>query len=181
MFHDRSLVPGEAVRLLALGSLMESDKPYADLALEIRFFTQRIVGPSLDLLGSSLTLLKIEGLAEALNPQASDYQSLLRITPAGTEHFMTLMGAQLRTPVNDVGRLILLLKIRFMPFLAPEMKEEQLDMLNDLVHTERARAHDLAQEYKNHPMAEWLMIDITQSDQRIAWLEAALDKISITT
>ena len=36
MYRDRSLIPSEAVRLAALGSLALGSKRYADLASEIR-------------------------------------------------------------------------------------------------------------------------------------------------
>ena len=69
MYKDNSLIPSEAVRLAALGLLAKRPRVYADLARDIRHFTARIVGPSLDLLGPSLELLKIEGLIEAVDPK----------------------------------------------------------------------------------------------------------------
>ncbi len=177
MYRDRSLVPGEAVRLLALGALMERDCRYGDLATEIRFFTQRIVGPSLDLLGSSLELLRIEGLADAIEYADNDERALLRITNQGRVLFEDLMSAQLRAPVNDVGRLVLLLKLRFLTHLPTEAQEDQLDLLSDIVRTERARAEELAREYTGHPMADWIAFDIEQADRRIAWLENALTRL----
>ncbi|MCG8548344.1 MAG: hypothetical protein MJE12_29445, partial [Alphaproteobacteria bacterium] len=51
MYRDNTLIPTEAVRLAALGSLMEGERRYADLASEVRNFVGRIAGPSLDLLG----------------------------------------------------------------------------------------------------------------------------------
>ena len=71
MYRDNTLIPAEAVRLAALGSLVEGEKSYADLAREIRFFVARIVGPSLDLLGSSLELLRLEGLTAAKDGTAA--------------------------------------------------------------------------------------------------------------
>lgn len=180
MFHDRSLVPGEAVRLLALGALMEQDRRYAELATEIRFFTQRIVGPSLDLLGSSLELLRIEGLADAIEEPAEDEETLLRITPQGKAMFHELMSAQLRAPVNDVGRLVLLLKLRFLQLLPSESQEDQLDLLCDVVRTERARAADLAKEYDHSAVADWVRFDIDLSNRRLEWLESALEDLGAT-
>jgi hypothetical protein len=51
MYKDNSLIPTEAVRLAALGLLTEGPRSYGDLADEVRLFTSRIVGPSLDLIG----------------------------------------------------------------------------------------------------------------------------------
>ncbi|MCK5621032.1 MAG: hypothetical protein KAJ11_01985, partial [Alphaproteobacteria bacterium] len=71
MYRDNTLIPAEAVRLAALGGLADGDKSYGDLAREIRFFVARIVGPSLDLLGTSLELLRLEGLIEAVDGTAA--------------------------------------------------------------------------------------------------------------
>src|SRR6185312_8429593 len=65
MFKDQTLLPVEAVRLAALGLLAERSRKYADLATEIRSFIGLAVGPSLDLMGSSIELLRYEGLATA--------------------------------------------------------------------------------------------------------------------
>ena len=65
MNRDNSLIPSEAVRLAALGSLWQGPKRYAELATEVRHFTGRIVGPSLELLGPSLEVLRLEGLIDA--------------------------------------------------------------------------------------------------------------------
>ena len=67
MFRDNSLIPTEAVRLAALGFLAEAPRRYGDLAAEIRHFTGRVVGPSLDLMGTSLELMRFEGLIEAVD------------------------------------------------------------------------------------------------------------------
>src|SRR5215470_14983687 len=65
MFRDHSLVPAEAIRLAALGLLAEAPRNYADLAAEVRFLTSRIAGPSPELMGTSLELLRYEGLVTA--------------------------------------------------------------------------------------------------------------------
>ena len=54
MYRDNSLMPKEAVRLAVLETLMQAGSlHYADLAGAIRHFTSRIVGRSLDLMGTS--------------------------------------------------------------------------------------------------------------------------------
>ena len=67
MYRDNTLLPSEAVRLLALGVLANSALSYSELATEVRHFTSRIVGPSLDLVGTPLEVLKVEGLIESLD------------------------------------------------------------------------------------------------------------------
>ncbi|MEQ8603481.1 MAG: hypothetical protein RIB45_09180 [Marivibrio sp.] len=177
MFRDRSLTPTEAVRLAALGGLMERPRRYGELAEEIRFFTARVVGPSLDLLGSSLELLLIEGLAEETGAGGAAEDREFAVTDAGRRNFHQLMDAVLRAPLNDMSRLVLLLKMRFLVLLDPEAQEDQLDMIADLVRTERARLDELAKEYADRPMAEWLAFDVEQADKRLAWLEAQMDAL----
>ena len=46
MYRDNTLIPTEAIRLAALGALIEGEQRYADLAREIRNFVGRIAGPS---------------------------------------------------------------------------------------------------------------------------------------
>ncbi len=180
MYRDRSLVPTEAVRLAALGGLMEGRRRYDDLAEEIRFFTARVVGPSLDLLGSSLELLLIEGLAEETGGGGSGSATReIAITESGHRAFHQLMAALVRAPLNDISRLVLILKLRFLPLLGAESQEDQLDMIADLVRTERARLDELAHEYSERPMAEWLAFDIEQADRRLAWLEARMDALGL--
>ncbi len=67
MYRDDTLIPSEAVRLCALGILMLGRRRYAELAREVRHFTSRIAGPSLDLLGTSVELLRFEGLVRAVD------------------------------------------------------------------------------------------------------------------
>ena len=45
MYRDNSLIPAEAVRLAALGELARAPRIYADLAVAVRHFVQRLVGP----------------------------------------------------------------------------------------------------------------------------------------
>ena len=65
MYRDNTLIPSEAVRLLALVILAGAEKRYGELAGEVRHFTSHVVGPSLELVASPLELLKVEGLIDA--------------------------------------------------------------------------------------------------------------------
>ena len=67
MFADNTLTPKETVRLCALGTLALGATRYSVLANSIRHFISRITGPSLDVMGISIELLKHEGLVEAAN------------------------------------------------------------------------------------------------------------------
>jgi hypothetical protein len=84
MFRDKTLIPAEAIRLAALGMLAEGPRAYGALAGDVRHFASRIMGPSLDLLGPSLELLRHEGLAVA-EGSGERSATTLRITSAGLE------------------------------------------------------------------------------------------------
>jgi hypothetical protein len=178
MLRDNSLIPIEAVRLCALGRLMQGELAYGELAGEVRHFVSRMVGPSLDLLGTSIELLRLEGLLEAVGSKSSDDPSrLLRITDAGREAFRDLMRARVRMPGSDVGKLVLALKLRFLDLLTPEDREEQIDLMADVYAQERARLVDLRQRSSDDKLsrghlAEWLELEIAQIDQRLAWFDS---------
>ncbi len=114
MYKDNSLIPSEAVRLAALGLLAKRPRVYADLARDIRHFTARIVGPSLDLLGPSLELLKIEGLIEAVDPKLPNDAQTVRLAKDGVAELQRLMNAHLRGPMGEVNKLIVALKLYFL-------------------------------------------------------------------
>lgn len=171
MYRDNTLIPTEAIRLAALGSLAEGDKQYADLASEIRYFVARVAGPSLDLLGTSLELLHYEGLAEPVEGDEVDDDSILRITDGGRETFQTLMTSHVRAPVNDVSKLVVALKMRFMHLLDAEEQAEQAEMLTEMCETELARLRELRAGYGQEPLAQWLDLEIAQLEERLAWFQ----------
>ena len=86
MYRDNTLIPSEAVRLLALGILADGERDYGDLAGEVRRFTSHVVGPSLDLVGSPIELLKVEGLIEPAEGGDRKEEARLRITAADHRH-----------------------------------------------------------------------------------------------
>ena len=168
MFRDRSLVPAEAIRLTALGLLAEGPWRYGDLAAAVRHFTGRIVGPSLDLMGSSLELLRYEGLAAA---DPGD-DPVLRLTPAGHSALAELLRAGLRAPVNDLAKLGLVLKLRFLHHLPEAEQVEQIDLVVRAYEQELARLEDLGASEGTAPtlFRDWLAHDIGEVKARIAWL-----------
>ncbi len=171
MYKDNSLVPSEAVRLAALGLLAKRAHAYADLARDIRHFTARIVGPSLDLLGPSLELLKIEGLIEAADTGAPNDAQIVRITKVGRAELQRLMTANLRGPMGEVNKLIVALKLHFLDQLTPEQRRQQLEMLMEVCDRELIRLGDLR---AHHAGAEgvlipWLDREIAEVQSRRDW------------
>src|ERR1700722_16505416 len=173
MFRDKSLIPTEAIRLTALGLLAEAPRRYGDLAGEVRHFTSRIAGPSLDLMGTSLELLRHEGLVGAAEDEGDEH-ALLHITPAGREALHALLQAQLRAPLSDYNRLALLLKLRFLQHLPEPERAAQRAMIAESVASELARLEDLRRYDAGTAPAffEWLDQDIAALRQRLAGLNA---------
>ena len=177
MYRDNSLVPSEAIRLLALGLLADASRSYAEVAGEVRHFTGRMVGPSLELLASPLELLKIEGLAEPV--AGSGESETLRITESGRSELQRLLAANIRPQVTDVNKLIIALKMRFLHNLALEQQAEQADMLVEIFERELARLTDL----RGHGPASggelpaWLDLEIGATQARLAWFEDLRDRL----
>ena len=173
MYRDNSLIPSETVRLAALGLLTESRRSYADLASEERHISARLVGPSLDLLGPSIELLKVEELASV------DGDGLLIITEKGRTELQRLLMAPLRGPIGEVNKLIIALKLMFLDALEREDELLQVEMLAEIFEQELARLIDLRAHLTSRPglLLDWLDHDIRQVEERIDWFRNLLGKL----
>ena len=176
MYRDNTLIPSEAVRLLALGILADGERRYADLASEVRSFTSHLVGPSLDLVASPIELLKIEGLIEAIEGSGMSDNARLRITEGGRSELTRLMTSNVRAPVNDINKLIIALKMRFLHLLAPAEQRLQLDVLLEMSERELARLTELRAHHAGQPghLVSWLDQDIAQVEARLAFFQDLL-------
>ena len=170
MFRDKTLIPTEAIRVLALGLLADGPRRYAELAQELRRFIGLVLGPSLDMLAPSLELLRFEGLAAAEGGAGAD--AALVITEKGRAELLTLLRANVRAPVNDTNRLVIALKFRFLHLLPAEERKAQIALLADLYETERGRLEALRAEdgANNFDFAAWLDHEIALADEQIEWL-----------
>ena len=168
MFRDNSLIPTEAVRLAALGFLAEGQRRYGDLAAEIRHFTSAIAGPSLELMGTSLELLRYEGLVAASSDSGMAENAVLDITPAGRAALDALLKARLR--LGDYNRLAVLLKLRFLHILAEAEQRIQMALIAESVDSERLRLEELRRSQGTAPAAfhDWLDHDIATLETRLA-------------
>lgn len=183
MFRDNSLIPTEALRLAMLGFLAEGPKRYADLAATVRRFASRMAGPSLDLLAPSLELLRFEGLVAPVDSATGGFSGgesmednpTLRLTEAGRTALDSLLTANMKPLVNDLNKLVVALKLRFMHLLTREDQLVQLEMLEDLYRNERARLLDLkANEgaaIVDGLLPAWLDQEIAQAEARISWCQ----------
>ena len=102
MFADNTLTPKEAVRLCALGTLALGETRYGTLANSIRHFISHITGPSLDVLGISIELLKYEGLIEVAHKGATVEDAELVITESGRLELKTLLTANVRPAATEI-------------------------------------------------------------------------------
>ena len=174
MYKDNSLLPREAVRLAALGILAGGALTYADLAAAVRNFTSRVAGPSLDLMGTSIELLRFEGLISTEEPQTVNVsESILELTTAGTLELNSLLCASVRPPVNDVAKLILALKFRFFHLLNKTDQCDQIEMMIEACEGELARLADLRDHHRKDPglLMDWLDYELGQVRDRLNWLE----------
>lgn len=178
MFPDHSLMPREALRLAALGMLAEAPATYGNLARDLRAFVSHIMGPSPEAMGASLELLRYEGLADQ---QANGSDDKLVITAKGREELDALMQATVRSPFNDLNKLVVALKMRFLPLLSPAAQREQAILLAEASRAELARLIGLCNQQaaaKGSAFADWLDHDIAQAEQRLAWFEELGDKLA---
>lgn len=171
MYADHTLTPKEAIRLCALGSLALAPMRYSDLAISIRHFISRVIGPTPEIMGHSLELLKYEALVETV--EGSGEGALLRITEDGRREMQVLLTANVRASNTELNTLITALKFRFLHLLSPEEQQAQAELLLASVERELARLQDL----RAHPsgaagfMPDWLNHHIEAIEQRLAWIE----------
>lgn len=177
MYADNTLTPKEATRLCALGMLADGTMAYAELAAGVRHFVTHVMGPSLDVLGTSIELLKHEGLVKALSGEKD--QAILQITPDGLAELRTLLTARIKTAENDLNKLVIALKFRFMGFLESGERILQIDLLTDAVENELARLEDLRAHHTDDSvhLVEWLDREIEDLERRIDWLKAKRERV----
>ena len=166
MYADNTLTPKEAVRLCALGTLASGPMTYSGLADAIRHFVDRILGPSLDVMGASVELLKHEGLIESTDEQVA-------ITGAGRDELRQLLTADVRSAAADLNKLIFALKFRFLHLLEEDDRRAQADILADATDNELARLDDLRQHHAGDEgyLIPWLDHDIHLLEFRLTWLK----------
>ena len=174
MYADRTLIPTEVIRLCALGTLTLAPLTYAELAREVRAFTGRLSGPTLDMMGTSIELLRTEGLIEASAPTQQGAEATLQLTPAGEAELRALLTANLRNALDDLSRIVFALKLRFLHLLEPPVAREQINRLIEISKADRARRADTKARYGGEPgyFSAWLDADIDRANDRVAWLTA---------
>jgi hypothetical protein len=176
MYRDNSLMPKEVVRLAALGTLLaDGPRRYGDLAASLRHFTSRIAAPSLDRMGTSLEILRCEGFIEAVKGSGAQDDPLLAATGAGAAEFRTLMRASMRPTCNDdLNRLVVTLKLRFLHLLPEEERCPQAEAMATLYDAELGRIGDLRAAHAESEglLGDWLDHEEEQARATRDWLLA---------
>lgn len=174
MFTERALLPAQAARLTALGMLAEGPRHYADLAREVAHFTGCILGQSLDLMGTSLELLRYEGLIEAQAGTGMVDNAEMRITAAGRVALGHLLKAPLAAPSVEVNRLVLALKLRFLPILDAADRGEVWAQVREWYAGEIGRYDELRARHgvRSAPFRRWLDREIDLARERLGEIAA---------
>jgi DNA-binding PadR family transcriptional regulator len=173
MYRDRTLLPKEAMRLAVLGTLAGKPMDYAGLATELRHFTGRIVGPSLELTGSSIEMLRLEGLIEFTGGQR------LQLTAQGKAELRELLSSGVRAPFDGINRLVLALKLRFLHFLDGESQKSQAEMMIEAAETELARIEDLKKHHASEPghLPDFLAHEASEAKSRLDYFRELRAKL----
>jgi len=184
MYSDNTLTPRESIRLCALGILAGrkldglNKMTYDELVESVRHFVSRVTGPSLDLMGDSIELLKFEGLIEE-NQDTEPSNPNLLITENGISVMRELLNSNIRSGHNELNQLIVALKFHFFHHLNIDEQLEQIDIMKETSEAELARFEDLYSYQKNHHehLIGWLEQEIKRLGMRLEWLRNFKSKI----
>lgn len=175
MARDTALLPKQALRLCALGTLLQDGpRRYAELAAEIRDFTAYLIGPSPALAGTSLELLRYDGLVEAVDGSGMTHNAVLAITRTGKTAFVHLMSSPLGQTEPGLTRLFVTLKVRFLHLLDEPRRHEQVAALVALHQMEHDRLVELRQRHRwaRGSLPGWLDHEVDQTERTVRWFEA---------
>ena len=159
--------------MAALGALIERARSYDDIANEVRSFISRIVGPSLELMGTSIELLKLEGLIETVNDNDKADSSLLQLSPAGLQELKEYLRSNLKSRGSELNKLVIALKLRFIDILDDDERRDQLLAIRDMYHNEKRRLEDLKNQttWLTGFLLESIELELFVVNKRIEWCD----------
>lgn len=177
MQRDRTLMPAEALRLAALGVLAGRETmAYAALATEVRLFTASYGGSPVDVMSSSIELLRFEGLIEVVDKADDPGAAMVRLTTEGRDMLATLLQSPVK-PSGAYAKLLTALKMRFLHLVPNEQRAFQFELLTSSLKSELARLLDLRGRLAGeHPdYLAWLDRDIDRIRAEVAWFGSRAD------
>ena len=159
--------------MAALGALVGRARSYDDIANEVRSFISRIVGPSLELMGTSIELLKLEGLIETVNDNDKGDSSLLQLSPAGLQELKEYLRSNLKSGGSELNKLVIALKLRFIDILDDDERRDQLLAIRDMYHNEKRRLEDLKNQttWLTGFLLESIELDLFVVNKKIEWCD----------
>jgi DNA-binding MarR family transcriptional regulator len=154
-------------------------KSYTQLANDVRHFTTRFWGPTLDVMASSIEILRFEGLIERTADAEETDDVPLHLTDAGRDELGALLVSAVRAPGNDFNKLVVALKLRFLDMLGPAEQREQAEILIELREAELARLRDLRETYggEKGSFLRWLDHNISLTEADLAWFRDLRDTL----
>ncbi len=149
----------------------------------VRDFTSHVMGPNLDLMGTSIQMLCFEGLIAPDQDGEQDKvlapDAMLAITEDGRTQLKTLLLASVRTPFNDLNKLVVALKMRLFDSLDAEERQTQVELITTALRSELARLDSLRRKRLEEAesadtLVRWLDHDRSQIQASLAWFESVL-------
>ena len=139
----------------------------------MRNFISRIVGPSLELMGTSIELLKLEGLIETVNDNDKGDASLLQLSPAGLQELKEYLRSNLKSGGSELNKLVIALKLRFIDILDDDERRGQLLAIRDMYHNEKRRLEDLKNQttWLTGFLLESIELDLFLVNKKIEWCD----------
>jgi len=178
VYRDKSLMPSEAIRLLALGLLAERSMTYGTLAREIRQFAAAMAAPSRELVPPPLELLKVEGLAAAEPEEAQGESAVLTITAQGRQELQRLLAANVRAQAYDLNKLIIALKVRFLSQLPAPARQVEALRLAELFEQELGRLQAVRAGDGGGHLDDWLALESRLAEARAVWFRRLAEDLA---
>ena len=173
MQRDRALIPVEGLRLAALGILArQGPTDYASLATMVRLFATSYGASPVDVMSSSIELLRVEGLIDIAGQANDPGSAVVTLAERGRDELERLLLA----PVKAAGayaKLLVALKMRFFHLLDESGQQRLVESLGDALRGEYARLANLRRRMAGEDAAflAWLDRDIARVAEELAWLE----------